>query len=44
VNTATTAEIIERLEVLWQKLEGEGRYVSANTVALAIERLNELSK
>ena len=37
--TFTTAEIIERLEVLWRKLEDEGRYVSANTVGLAITRL-----
>jgi hypothetical protein len=39
----STAEIIERLEVLWRKLEDEGRYVGADTVALALERLEELS-
>jgi hypothetical protein len=42
-NSFTAAEIIERLEVLRHKLEDEGRYVSANTVTLAIERLEELS-
>ena len=35
-NQFTTAQIIERLEILWRKLEGEGMYVSANTVELAI--------
>lgn len=38
----TDEQIIERLEVLWRKLEDEGRYVSANTVELAIERFKEL--
>jgi hypothetical protein len=42
--TFTTAEIIERLDVLWRKLEDEGLYVRANTVQLAIERLQDLSK
>jgi hypothetical protein len=42
-HTFTTDEIIDRLEVLWRKLEDEGRYVSANTVQLALERIEELS-
>jgi hypothetical protein len=42
-HTFTTPEIIERLEVLWHKLEDEGLYVSANTVQLAIACLEELS-
>ena len=33
----TSEQIIERLEILWRKLEDEGRYVSANTVSLAID-------
>ena len=35
----TTAQLIERLEILWRKLEDEGAYVRANTVALAIDAL-----
>lgn len=42
-HTFTTDEIIERLEVLWRKLNDEGRYISANTVAIALERLEEIS-
>lgn len=37
-----TSNIIERLEILWRKLEDEGFYVSANTVALAIEEIKRL--
>ena len=32
-------ELITRLVRLWHKLEDEGRYTDANTVALAIESL-----
>lgn len=39
----TTAEIVERLKVLWRKLEDEGMYVGGNTVQLAIVRLGELA-
>jgi hypothetical protein len=39
----TTYEIIERLKVLWRKLEDEGHYVGANTVQLAVVRLEELA-
>ena len=35
----STAEVVKRLEILWRKLEDEGRYVSANTVSLAIEEI-----
>lgn len=38
----TTAQIIGRLEILWRKLEDEGHYVSANTVALAIDALKAI--
>lgn len=37
-------EIIERLEILWRKLDDEGSYVRANTVALAIEAIERLKK
>lgn len=40
--TLTTAEIIQRLEILWRKLEDEGLYVRANTVAEAIEEIKRL--
>lgn len=40
----TTAEILFRLEVLWRKLEDDGMYVQANTVALAIVEINRLGK
>lgn len=40
--THTTEQIIERLEILWRKLEDEGMYVRANTVALAIEEIKRL--
>ena len=33
------AILLERLEVLYRKLDDEGHYVSANTVALAIDRI-----
>lgn len=35
----STQEVLERLEILWRKLEDEGRYVSANTVSLAIDQI-----
>ena len=37
-----TGEILDRLEILWRKLEFEGQYVRANTVALAIEEIKRL--
>ena len=37
MSTPSTTEVLERLEILWRKLEDEGLYVRANTVALAIE-------
>jgi hypothetical protein len=40
----TTAEVLARLDVLWRKLEDEGLYVRANTVALAIEEIKRLRK
>ena len=40
----TTTEILDRLEILWRKLEDEGLYVRANTVWLAIEEIKRLSK
>lgn len=38
-----TQNILERLEILWRKLEDEGRYVSANTVSLAIDEIKRLA-
>lgn len=38
----TTEQIIERLEILWRKLEDEGHYVSANTVSLAVDEIKQL--
>ena len=38
----STAEILDRLQILWRKLEDEGLYVRANTVALAIEEIKRL--
>ena len=38
-----TAKILERLETLYRKEDGEGNYVRANTVALAIEEIKRLS-
>lgn len=37
-----TPTVLERLEVLWRKLEDEGLYVRANTVALAIDEIKRL--
>jgi hypothetical protein len=37
----TTDEVLERLEILWRKLEDEGMYVRANTVALAIDEIKK---
>ena len=39
----TTDEVLQRLEILWRKLEDEGMYVRANTVALAIDEIKRLS-
>jgi len=39
----TTHEIIDRLKVLWHKLEDEGAYVSANTVQLSLAHIEELT-
>lgn len=39
----TTAQVLERLEILWRKLEDEGRYVSANTISLAIDEIKRLA-
>lgn len=38
----TTDEVLERLEILWRKLESDGMYVQANTVALAIDEIKRL--
>lgn len=40
----TTDEVLARLEILWRKLEDEGMYVRANTVALAIEEIKRPRK
>lgn len=40
----STQEVLERLEILWRKLEDEGRYVSANTVSLAIDKIKQLTE
>lgn len=40
----SSAEVLSRLEILWRKLEDEGLYVRANTVALAIEEIKRLQK
>lgn len=40
----STAEILERLEILRRKLEAEGLYVRENTVVLAIEEIERLKK
>lgn len=40
----STDDILARLEILWRKLEDEGAYVRANTVALAIEEIKRLRK
>lgn len=40
----STAQIVERLEILWRKLEDEGMYVRANTVGLAIEEIKRLDE
>ena len=34
--------LLERLEILWHKLENEGHYVKANTVGLAIDEIVKL--
>ena len=41
--SVTTLEILERLEILWRKLEDEGMYVRANTVGLAIDEIKRLA-
>lgn len=40
----STDEVLNRLEILWRKLEDEGLYVRANTVALAIEEIKRLRR
>lgn len=40
--TYSTEQVLERLEILWRKLDDEGSYVSANTVALAIDEIKRL--
>lgn len=35
-------DVLERLEILWHKLENEGQYVKANTVGLAIDEIVKL--
>lgn len=37
------AKVQERLEILWHKLESEGAYVGANTVAMAQALIAELT-
>ena len=39
----TSEEVLGRLGILWRKLEDEGRYVSANTVSLAIDEIKRLT-
>jgi hypothetical protein len=41
---ATIIPVVDRLQVLENKLDLEGRYVSANTAHLAIEAITELLK
>jgi hypothetical protein len=38
----TTDEVLARLEILWRKLDEEGMYVRADTVALAIDEIKKL--
>lgn len=40
----STDDVLARLEILWRKLEGDGWYVNANTVALAIDEIRRLRK
>jgi hypothetical protein len=40
----STDDVLARLAILWRKLEDEGLYVRANTVALAIEEIKRLQK
>lgn len=35
-------DVLTRLEILFRKLEADGEYVRANTVALAIEEIKRL--
>ena len=35
-------DVIDRLKILWHKLEDEGMYVRANTVGLAIDEIERL--
>ena len=37
-----TQDVVDRLQILWHKLESEGMYVKANTVGLAIDEINQL--
>jgi hypothetical protein len=42
MSAPTATEVLDRLEILWRKLEDEGMYVQANTVYLAIEEIKAL--
>lgn len=44
MRSLTPANILERLEILWRKLDDEGRYVSANTVSVAIDEIKRLTE
>lgn len=39
-----TGVVLDRLEILWRKLEVEGFYVHANIVALAMDEIKRLSE
>jgi hypothetical protein len=40
--SAPSQDVLDRLEILWRKLEDEGMYVQANTAYLAIEEIKRL--
>ena len=42
VEIANAEDVLDRLEILWHKLEDEGWYVKANTVGLAIDEIKKL--
>lgn len=42
MSAPSTGDILDRLEILWRKLEDEGMYVRANTAHLAIEEIKAL--
>lgn len=39
----STSKVLKRLDTLCKKLKDDGRYVGANTCALAIEEIERLS-